>query len=73
MERTIWLRLGITLQGNKEEIESVIQGDKHTLKDMIGSGKFKADGNSYIPQDMVIEYNGKHNTAFEEDAVSFEL
>ncbi|MDR2005327.1 MAG: hypothetical protein LBQ74_20075 [Prevotella sp.] len=73
MESTIWIRLGVTLTGTKQEIESVLQGDKNTLKEMIGADNFKADGDSYIPQDMVNEYNNKHNTTFEEDAVSFEL
>lgn len=69
----IWLRLGITLQGSKEEIESIITGDEKALRKVLESGSYTADGDTYIPQDMVAAYNNKHNAAFEENDIDFEL
>jgi len=69
----IWLRLGITLQGSKEDIESIITGDEKALRRALENGSYTADGDTYIPQGMVAEYNNEHNTAFKENDIDFEL
>lgn len=72
-ETQIWLRLGVTLKGNQEEIDSIIRGDEKALRRVLEAGRYQADGETYIPQQMVVEYNDEHNTTFKEEDIIFEL
>lgn len=62
--RTIWLRLGVTISASKKDIESLLNGDEETLKRLIRENKFVLDGESYIPTEEVDAYNDEHGTDF---------
>lgn len=70
-EASLWMRLGITLTGSKEEIEKVLQGDEDTLARLLQEYKFNIDGESYIPESCIEEYNKENNTDFPERDINF--
>lgn len=72
-EETLWLRLGATVQGSREEIEKILDGDAETLRKLLEAGCYEIDGETYIPGSTVEEYNGEHDTDFEEEDVEFHL
>ena len=55
--RKIWVRLGVTIIGTKEEIENVIKGNPVTLYHLVLNEGYSVDGESYIPESCVEEYN----------------
>ena len=73
MDKNLWMRLGITLTGSKDEIESVINGDAQTLTSLLQAGKYKCEGDTYIPSDSIYSYNADNNTEFDETEVEFEI
>ncbi len=75
-ERYIWMRLGITLRGTKEEIESLFADDDKSyevLTKILQERRFEINGDSYIPQPQVEEYNEEYGTSHEAVDYSFEL
>ena len=62
-KRKIWLRMGVTLTGTREEIDKLInEGDFGT---MLVEGHWEFDGDSYIPADTIAEYNEKYGEDYE--------
>lgn len=75
-ERYIWMRLGITLRGTKEEIESLFNDDDksyETLTKILQERRFEIIGDSYIPETEVEEYNKEYNTEHEVGDYGFNL
>lgn len=75
-ERYIWMRLGISLRGTEEEIESLFNGDEksyETLTKILQERKFEIYGDSYIPDTEVEEYNKEYNTHHEVEDYGFNL
>ena len=66
--RTIWLRVGMSYTGTKEEIEKLLNADgapilpdiERALKD----GRASLDGETYIPSFVVEDYNAAEGTDF---------
>lgn len=57
-KRKIWLRMGVTLTGTREEIDKLInEGDFGT---MLYEGNWEFDGDSYIPDDSIDVYNNEY-------------
>lgn len=71
VETSVWMRLGASLLGSKEEIGKVLQGDETTLIQLLQERKFNIDGESYIPQSCIESYNNENGTDFEEGDVNF--
>lgn len=74
----IWMRAGVTLNLAEDEVElilnsfdSIVAGNvvAQALKD----GRFRFDGESYIPEECVEGYNGEHGTDFEVADINMEL
>ena len=75
-ERYIWMRLGISLRGTEEEIESLFNDDEksyETLTKILQERRFEIDGDSYIPETVVEEYNKEYNTQHEVGDYGFNL
>lgn len=68
---SIWMRLGVTVTGTKEDIEKVLQGDAITLARLLGQKKFTIDGETYIPSSSIEGYNSQNETFFEEEDIEF--
>ena len=71
--RQIWVRLGVLVCGDAQQIEDVINGDSNTLVNLVKEHKFFIDGNSYIPESSVEEYNEDYGTNHPIKDVEFEL
>lgn len=62
-ERSVWARIGVTLTGSKEEIEALFTDNfGEVLEKLIKDGKFKLDGDSYIPETCIAEYDERYGT-----------
>lgn len=59
-ESSIWMRLGVTVTGSKEEIEKILQGDEVVLASLLKKKKFNIDGETYIPSNCIEEYNNQN-------------
>lgn len=68
----IFVRLGIIITADKEDVERVIQGDEEKFEELIRQRKFFIDGESYIPYSAIEYYNEKNGTEFEEEDVEFQ-
>jgi hypothetical protein len=67
-ERSIWMRLGVTLKGTKEEIETLLSDGEESydvLMKILKERRFTFNGDSYIPQTCVEDYNKKYGTNHE--------
>lgn len=70
--KSVWMRLGGMLHGNREEIEKVLQGNGDTLHELLCKGGFCPDGDSYVPETSVAGYNEENGTSFPEEDVNFD-
>lgn len=71
-ERSVWLRAGIVLSGTKKEIDAIVSGDGN-IKNLLDKQQFKFQGDSYIPECSVEEYNRQYNTDFNVNEISYNL
>lgn len=74
------MRAGVSLMLTDKEVDAILgkQGDdglaaQNVLKAALREGRFKFDGNSYIPQDTIEEFNREHGTAYDAEEPEFEL
>ena len=72
-EESVWMRLGATVTGKREEIEKILEGHVDTLAQLLARGKFDISGETYIPATVIEEYNKEHLTDFEEKDMDFHL
>ena len=72
-EESVWMRLGATVTGKREEIEKILEGHVDTLAQLLARGKFEISGETYIPSMVIEEYNKEHLTDFEEKDMDFYL
>lgn len=71
VEASVWLRLGITVTGSKEDIEKILQGDEAAFASLLKKKKFNINGETYIPSSCIEEYNSQNKTSFEEEDIEF--
>ena len=67
------MRLGASVSGTKEEIDKVINGDANTLKQLLGKGQIEFNGDTYIPEECIEEYNAEYKTDYDPDLAEFDL
>ena len=72
-EESVWMRLGATVTGKREEIEKILEGHVDTLAQLLAREKFEISGETYIPSMVIEEYNNHHLTDFEEKDMDFYL
>ena len=73
-ERKVWLRLGITLSGAEQDIEQVVSGAEGCEDKLIGllkEGSFVIDGDTYIPEPCIEQYNETYDTKHEVGDVGY--
>lgn len=71
-ERSVWLRAGIVLSGTKQEIDAIVSGNGN-MKALLDKQQFKFQGDSYIPECSVEEYNRQYDTDFNVNEVGYNL
>lgn len=68
--RKLWVRMGATLNITPEEEEKIFvssDADQKMLQAMLDEGRIHIDGNTYIPECCVKDFNRTYGTAYEED------
>lgn len=65
--RAIWARLGVFIYATETEINGLVRGSDNNeaiLSKIFSEGRVKIDGDSYIPEDVIANYNQKHGTTY---------
>lgn len=52
-EENLWLRLGISVRGSREDIERILNGDTETLRKLLDAGRYGIGGETYVPGSTV--------------------
>lgn len=61
-----WLRLGVSIYAREDEIDKLMtDGDNDTLREILADGRWRPDGESYIPEVTVEEFNAANGTSYE--------
>ena len=68
--RSVWMRIGCTVGGTKEQMDAMMKGDdwrlaERTLKEMFDNGQVEIDGNTYIPERCVESYDKEYGEDIE--------
>lgn len=71
--RQIWLRVGVVIDGSKEEIEKVINGEQEALQAALDAGHFYFSGHAYLPLEEIEEYNEEYGEDIEPLDRDFDL
>ena len=75
-ERRLWMRLGVSLRITEAEEAIIFANDgrgEELLRKIIAEGRFMPDGDTYIPEVTVEEYNRKYGTEYEVGDIEFNL
>ena len=68
MERYLWMRLGV---GEEAVIFANDGRAERLLQKIIAEGRFVPDGDTYIPELTVEEYNQEYGTEYETGDIEF--
>ena len=76
-KRSLWLRLGVMVRITAEEEAAIFGEDEKrsatTLENLIRSGKFSPQGDCYIPDPVVEQFNKDHSTNYTIRDYDFEM
>lgn len=76
-KRSLWLRLGVMVRITAEEEAAIFGEDEKrsatTLENLIRSGKFSPQGDCYIPDPVVEQFNKDHGTNYTIRDYDFEM
>ena len=67
----LWMRVGMTFRLTEEEVDSILnpKNGEISMRTIIriafDEGRFELDGDTYVPEATVEEYNAKHGTDYE--------
>lgn len=71
----IWMRVGATVYLNEKEAETLLNGDnaeaKDLLKRMIYDNRFRLDGETYIPESSVEEFNEMYDKHYQSNEYEY--
>lgn len=70
---SIWMRLGVSVFGSAEEIDNVLNEEHLQLIKLLREGRFEINGDTYIPDTSVDEYNQTNGTHYTEQNIEFNL
>ena len=66
--RTIWARLGISIHVTQVEMDTLMCGNAQNkaaaLSKIFSEGRVEIDGDSYIPENVIGEYNLRYGTNY---------
>lgn len=73
----IWGRFGISLRITPSEMENIVCGSaeekQQTIHKIFADGRAAIDGESYIPGQIIGEYNDQHRTYYDRYDVDLEM
>ena len=71
----LWMRIGATVYLNENEAETLLNGDnseaKDLLKRMIYDNRFRLDGETYIPESSVEDFNEMYDKHYQPDEYEY--
>ena len=71
----LWMRIGATLYLNEKEADLLLNGDNNEAKDllkrMIYDNRFRLDGESYVPESSIEEFNEMYDKHYQEDEYDY--
>lgn len=74
---TLWMRLGCSFEVSEAEAAHILGGDAdlagETLRKIVREGRFTPDGESYIPADIVANYNVDNKTKYRAADINFDV
>lgn len=72
--KKLWARLGVTMSLTDDEVNALIGDDQASVRDreriltkVICDGRFALDGETYVPQEAVEDFNEEYDTSYEEN------
>ena len=69
--KELWIRLGIVIQITDTEEQAIFGDDEEKMRDVlrtiVAEGRFCPDGETYVPSEIVQEFNRIYGTAHEEE------
>lgn len=75
--RKIWMRLGVSMEMFENEEKKIFGEDKEAaaeaVRKIVCDGRFLLDGDSYIPETAVEDFNGLYGTKYAGDEINFEF
>lgn len=70
--RTIWMRIGISLDCTPEEADAIMNGNgQNELSNILKQGRFDFDGEAYIPADSVAQYDNEYFADYETQDIEY--
>lgn len=71
----LWMRVGAAVYLNEKEAETLLNGDnaeaKDLLKRMIYDNRFRLDGETYIPESSIEEFNEMYDKHYQPDEYEY--
>lgn len=75
--RKIWMRLGVSIEMFENEEKKIFGEDKEAaaeaVRKIVCDGRFLLDGDSYIPETSVEDFNSLYGTKYAEDEINVEF
>lgn len=71
--RKLWMRLGVSAQVTRDEEKALFDGDVETLIRLADERRFELDGDSYIPECVISQFNRDNGMDYHVQDVDFEL
>lgn len=73
--KRLWARLGISLLIEEDEETAVFSNDYRTscaaIKKIMREGRFRTDGDSYVPGESVEDFNARYGTQYDTEGFEF--
>lgn len=77
LTRKLWARLGVSLRITAEEETAIFGPDEDlsakALRKIVMEGRFAPDGDSYVPEPTVDQFNEDYGTAYPSRDIGFEM
>lgn len=74
--KKIWMRLGVSIDMSESEEEKIFGEDREVaaeaVRKIVADGRFLLDGDSYIPETSVEDFNKRYGTGHGEAEISFD-
>lgn len=70
--KKVWARAGVSFDLTDDEANTVLgcngtsEEIAHIMCKVVKEGRFKFEGDSYIPADCIAEFNSQHGTEFDD-------
>ena len=72
--KKLWARLGVTMSLTDDEVNALIGNDQASMRDkeriltkVICEGRFALDGETYVHQEAVSDFNEEYDASYEEN------